>query len=129
MSTKSLLMRRRYRQIEIDVLVVAPDRGIDRVLGFGVEPRVPIVEDLRDLDQALRHVGLLAAAERDDRELAQERLAVAVRTARDVQRKTDENHPARFVCTHHPQFTSRSARNAPERTENDPRLKVRGPFV
>ena len=50
---------------------------VDRVVGGLVQAGIPLVEDRRDLDEALGNVGLLAAAERDDCELPQQGFAVA----------------------------------------------------
>ncbi len=88
---------RRHHQLEVDELGATGLSRVQDVVGFGIEAGVTLVEDRRDLNEALRNVGLLAAAEGDDRELAQQLGAVLVGPARDPQRKVDKNDPACFV--------------------------------
>ena len=75
---------------------------VDRVVGGLIQARVLLVEDRRDLDEALGDVGLLTAPERDDCELAQQCFAVAVGPAGDAEGKVDENHSVRRIPTHRP---------------------------
>jgi hypothetical protein len=70
--------------LEIDVVDLALHGRVDDIVRFGVQTRIALVQDRRELDESLGHVGLLAAADRDDRELAQQRFPMLVRPPRDA---------------------------------------------